>query len=131
MSVGCSKDRECCKVLFAVASLGRWVDKDDALGGPDNISAPHVSVGACGRVPGIAYKGGLGVVVDSGVEFVVETVEEGLLLRGERCGVGVGCKPVACVVATPGTCHRSGVGEEAQRSFSHPAVSVEAIRWGS
>lgn len=102
-----AEDRECREVLLGVTALRGGVDEDRAVGGPHDIAAPQVAVGAGGAdVAVVGFRSfdeaRLAVVQRPRFEALTEPVDERTFHGREGAVVGVGGDALARVKGTPG-----------------------------
>ena len=113
--VRAAEDREGREVLLGVAALRGGVDEDGTLGGPHDVAAPQVAVGAGGANVALARlhlfdEARLPVVERAGLEALTELVDERSFGGREGAVVGVGGDPLTRVEGAPGFTFRRGRG---------------------
>ena len=102
-----AEDREGREVLLGVAALRGGVNEDGTLGGPHDVAAPQVAVGAGGADVVLAClhvfdEARLAVVEHAGLEAFAELVDERSFGGREDAVVGVGGDPLTRVEGAPG-----------------------------
>ena len=137
--VGASEDGEGGEVFLGVAALRGGVDEDGTVGGPHDVAAPQVAVGAGGTDVALARfhvfdEARLPVVELSRFEAFAELVDERSFGGRESAVVGVGGDPLARVEGAPGFTFRRGRGQarmagKREAGLPHPAIALEAGRW--
>ena len=105
--VRAAEDREGREVLLGVAALRGGVDEDGTLGGPHDVAAPQVAVGAGGADAVVAvfrvfYEARLAVVESAGLEALTEFFDECTCGSREGTVVEVGGDALARVECAPG-----------------------------
>lgn len=113
--VRAAEDREGREVLLGVASLRSGVNEDGTLGGPHDIAAPQVAVGAGGTDVVVAvfrvfYEARLAVVEHAGLEVLTEFFDERSFGGREGAIVEVGGDALARVEGAPGVSSGRGRG---------------------
>ena len=114
--VRAAEDREGREVLLGVASLRGGVDEDGTLGGPHDIAAPQVAVGAGGADVALAAfrffdEARLAVVERARFEAFAELVDERAFGGREGALIDVGGDALARVEGAPGFFRRRGRGQ--------------------
>lgn len=110
-----AEDRECREVLLGVTALRGGVDEDRAVGGPHDIAAPQVAVGASRANVVVAClhvfdEARLAVVQRPRFEALTEPVDERTFHGREGAVVGVGGDALARVEGAPGLTSGRGRG---------------------
>ena len=105
--VRAAEDREGREVLLGVAALRGGVNEDGTLGGPHDIAAPQVAVGAGGADVALAAfrffdEARLAVVKHAGLEALTEFFDERSFGGSEDAVVEVGGDALARVESAPG-----------------------------
>ena len=136
--VRAAEDGEGREVLLGVAALRGGVDEDGPFGGPHDVAAPQVAVGAGGADIVLARlhvfdEARLPVVERARFEAFAELVDERSFGGREGAVVGVGGDPLTRVECAPGFTFRRGRGRawltgQREVGLPHPAVPLEAGR---
>ena len=133
-----AEDREGGEVLLGVATLRGGVDEDGPFGGPHDVAAPQVTVGAGGADVALARlhlfdEARLPVVERARFEAFAELVDERSFRGREDAVVEVGGDPLTRVEGAPGFTFRRGRGRarltgQREVGLPHPAITSEAGR---
>ena len=136
--VRAAEDREGRDVLLGVAALRGGVDEDGPFGGPHDVAAPQVAVGAGGADAAVAvfhvfYEARLAMVEHAGLEAFAELVDERSFGGREGAIVEVGGDALARVECAPGFTFRRGRGRawltgQREVGLPHPAIALESGR---